>query len=499
MIKGELPGHAVLLSNSGIQNFPNKLRRVPETFRDKNGMPLFEDLQREVYLSVKYHSVHTEYLRDFGVTDLTWSNMIARITPYFEGENPRFLRPDHDEDWHTRVANLLMEGLVSAAPVIRTKIRQLPLIPLRDGPLSNNWTDYIYFPTDTLGHAVPADLGLRVVDNNALRNNTRKSLYEKLGVQYCEPSFVISQIIKRYGSPLDIALSDSVSHLKYLYRTLSDDQALDECIFVMDQNEVPIYRKSVMFVMDKNEIPNHRSSVTTGKSLIADDLYFNTSGNFGTEHLAEELKTNGQPGLHIIHKAYLEAFSLREVINARRWKEWLKKKALIRKVPKLRHSSTSGISPVFNQIIKCRPQLLVGVLKRHWNSYKSQDSTSIKEYFKDATIPCRGAVSIRRRFENTYLPTPQLLTICQQACVENNFDYFLDLSTFPDEPIGNDLAEWEFLEVFGVGTKPDTEFFRIVLSTLTSKINGEDLKRGLFYIYEQISTELPNVDSTQIR
>jgi hypothetical protein len=325
------------------------------------------------------------------------------------------------------------------------------------------------------------DLGLRVVDDNALRNNARKLLFEKLGVQYCEPSFVISQIIKRYDTPLDIVLSDSVSHLKYLYQTLPDDQALDERIFVMNQSGVPIYRKSL----------------TLEKSMIVDDLYFGTPGNFGTRHLAKELNTDGQPGIHIAHEVYHEAVSSREEFQARPWKQWLERKALIRRVPRLRHSSTKGVSSLFTKIIKHRPQLLVGVLKRYWNSYKSQESKAIKQAIRDAEVPCYGA-PIRRPLETTYLATPQLRRICRQACVNEHFDLFLDLGE-SSKVSENGLAAWEFLTVLGVGTKPDINFFRDVLSTLTDRVDGQDLKRGLFYVYEQLSEEILYEDGEQIR
>jgi hypothetical protein len=325
------------------------------------------------------------------------------------------------------------------------------------------------------------DLGLRVVDDNAVKNNARKLLYEKLGVQYYQPSFVISQIVKRYNPPLDIVLSDSVSHLKYLYQTLSDDQALDGCIFVMNQSEVPIYRKSVRFE----------------DSIIVDDLYFDTPVDFGTRHLAEELSFDGKSGIHIVHEAYLEAVS--SLHEARLWKQWLGKKALIRSVPMLQRSSTKRISPLFTKIIKYRPHLLVGVLKRYWNSYKSQlqESKAIEEAVRDAKVPCYGA-PVRRPLETTYLGTPQLREICRQACVDKHFDLFLNLGQ-SSEVSENELVEWEFLTVLGVGTEPDINFFRNVLSHLIRVDNGQDLKRGLFYVYEQLSEEAHYEHGNKIR
>lgn len=479
MIIEALAEHPILLTRKGVRQLPSRLQRLSERHCDKHGEPLFEDLQQEVYLSSDYRPENREYLRELGVTTLSWNNIIARINPYLQGETPRFLHSDQDDDWHTRVANLLMRGLKDKD--VESKIKGLPLIPLRDGSLCQNRSKMIFFPTDNLGNYIPSDLGLPIVDDDALKNNARKSLYEKLGVQYCQPSFVASQIVKRYVPPHRINLADSISHLKYLYQTLPDDEALNDCIFVMNQSEVPIYRKFVTF----------------GRSITVDDLYFDTIGDFGTRHLAQELKSNASPGIHILHDSYLEAISLNEEIKGRSWKQWLEKKALIRRVPRLRHSSTTGISPLFTQIIAFRPQLLVGLLKRYWNSYKSQKTDAIEEAIRNAEVPCNGTDTLRP-LKATYLPTPQLTKICQQACVIDYFDLFVDLGS-SSEASETGLAQWEFLNLFGVGIKPDIDFFRDILSVLTEDVTGQELKRGLFYVYEQLCEGSRHGDSFSIR
>lgn len=479
MIIEALAEHPILLTRKGIRQMPSRLQRLSERHCDKHGEPLFEDLRQEVYLSSDYRLEYREYLRELGVTTLSWNNIIARITPYLQGENPRFLHPNQDDDWHTRVANLLLRGLRDKD--IELKIKELPLIPLRDGSLRHNRSRTIYFPTDIWGNHVPVDLNLQIVDDDILNNNARLMLYDKLGVQHCLPSFVASQIIKRYNPPQRINLSDSVSHLEYFYRAFSDDQTLNDCIFVMNQSEVPIYRKFVTF----------------GRSIIVDDLYFDTIGDFGTKHLAQELKSNGSPGIHILHDTYLKAVSLHEAIKGRPWQQWLEKKALIRRIPRLRHSSTTGISPLFTQIIALRPRLLVGVLKRYWDDYKNQKTEAIEETIRNAEVPCNGS-DTPRPLKATYLPTPQLTKICQQACINDHFDLFVNLGS-SSEASKTGLAEWEFLRVFGVGIKSDINFFRDILSTLTENVTGQELKRGLFYVYEQLSEEFRHGDGFSIR
>lgn len=440
---------------------------------------MFEDLQQEVYLSSDYSTEHRKYLQELGVTDLSWNNIIARITPYLRGENPRFLHPDQDDDWHTSVANLLLRGLKDKDT--EAKIKELPLIPLRDGSLSNNGSKTIYFPSDVLGNHVPSDLGMQIVDDDALENNAQKSLYEKLGVQYCSPAFVARQIVKRYNPPQRINLAESVSHLKYLYESLPDE-ALNKCIFVMNQSEIPIYRKFVTF----------------GRSIIVDDLYFDTIGDFGTRHLAQELReVTGSSCINILNDAYLGAISLTDEINGRSWKQWLEEKILIRKVPRLQHPSTTGISLLFTKIIEFRPQLLAGVLKRYWSSYQSQKTVAIEQAIRNAEVPCHGT-NTHYPLKATYLPTPRLMEICQHARINDYFDLFIDFGS-SSEGSETGLAQWEFLKVFGVGITPDINFFRDVISALIENTTGKKLKDGLFYVYEQLFEEISYADGDDIR
>lgn len=475
----QLAKHPILLTRKGVRQLPSQLQRLSKRHCDKYGEPLFEDLRQEVYLSSEYSTEHREYLRELGVTSLSWNNIIARIIPYLQGETPRFLHPDQDDDWHRRVADLLLRGLKDKGN--EAKIKALPLIPLRDGSLSHNGSENIYFPSDVLGNHVPSDLGLQIVDDDALKNDTRKLLYEKLGVQYCSPSFVARQIVKRYNPPQRINLAESVSHLKYFYQSLPDE-ALNDCIFVMNQSEVPIYRKRLTF----------------GLFLRVDDLYFDTNGDFGTRHIAKELrKVIGSSGMNILHDNYLEAIPLNEEINGRSWKQWLERRALMGKVPRLRDPSTTGISHLFTKIIEFRPQLLAGILKRYWSSYRKQKTAAIVEAIRNAKVPCNGT-NTHHPLKATYLPTLRLMEICQQACVNDYFDLFIDLGS-SSEVSEIEPAQWEFLRVFEVGIKPDIHFFRDIIFTLIENNTGNKLKDGLFYLYEQLFLEAAHLDGDDIR
>jgi hypothetical protein len=485
MIIQALSNRDILLSRRGVRKYPRQLQRLLNHHCDRYGQPLFDDLEDEVYLSPNYHSEHISYLKDLGVTNLSWDHIIERLAPYLTGENPRFLQSELDEDWHSRVASLLIRALKDSDRLERIKawIRELALIPLQNGSLSHNLENDVYFPIDLLGHPIPLDLVLKLVDEHAFANDSRKTLYEALQVEYCEPEFIIKKIERKYNTPFGVNLENSVSHLKYLYWNLPREQNLDRKIFLMSQDEIPVYKVQVLF----------------GRSCTVDDIYFDTIGDFGTRHVAEELRStvpsNKSSGIHLINDAYLTAVSSDEEREDITWKRWLESNAQVRKVPRLRRPSSTSISPLFKTIITYRPMLLVGILKRYWDTYANELNPEIIQEIKNAEVPCSDP-HIYYPLKAAYFPTAKLTSIVERSCASGSFGLFLDI--VPASGLIETAAGWEFLTKFDVGVKPDLRFFKDILSTLTEEeVSKTQLQTGLFYVYEQLSEEfrLENHDS----
>jgi hypothetical protein len=440
---------------------------------------LFDDLEdEEVYLSPNYHSEHISYLEDLGVTKVSWYSIIKRLAPYLDGENPRFLQSgldeDWHEDWHSRVASLLIRALEGPDGLesIKTSIRSLALIPLQGGSLSNNLQNDVYFPIDQFEYPIPLDLGLKLVDEGAFANDSRRTLYEALQVEYCEPEFIIRRIERKYSTPFGVNLENSVSHLKYLYWSLPRRQELDRKIFLMNQDGIPIYKVQVLF----------------GRPCTVDDIYFDTSGDFGTRHLAEELRSavpsNESRGIHILNDAYLEAVSLEAERHEVTWRRWLESNAGVRIVPRLRSRSTTGISPLFNTVITYRPMLLVGLLKRYWGTYAGELTPEVIQEIKNAEVPCRDS-NYNYPLKAAYLPTANLTSIVERSCASGYFDLFIDIMHVSESI--ETATGWEFLTNFDVVIKPDLRFFKDILTTVTEDVSGTQLQTGLFYVYEQLA------------
>jgi hypothetical protein len=477
MVIARLRNYPILLARGGSLGYPQDLQRLSARHCDRYGQPLFDDLDPEVYLSPNYAwSEHGNDLKALGVTNISYPNLLARLDPYLRGPRPRLLEPTFDNDWHTRAAGLLLRAMRSHpyVPAITGRIRQMPLIPLSDGSLSANERADIYFPDDTKGNAIPTDLSLRIVGREALLNEARQSLFRFLDVSHCDTGFVINQISARYNRRHGITLENSVSHLRYLYWTLARGMSLDDRIFLMDQQEIPIYRKFVTF----------------GQEIVVDDLYFETPGQYGTTQLAREIQSAATRldaddfEMHFIHESYIAAVPSDVRNNGQSWERWLEDTASVRRIPMFKQSTTSNrLSNLFRYIIEFQSEKLIGLLKTYWESYEREITPEIVEAIENAEVPCQGTDRLFP-LKSTHFPSAELTEICSRATVSDYFGLFLAI---PPAWTTATAVGWEFLEGFGVGRQPDLRFFKDVFYALTEELTPSQAQRGFFNVYEELS------------
>lgn len=256
------------------------------------------------------------------MTSLSHKAILDRLAPYLSGSSPRFLDPSLDDDWHTKVAALLLDTLKQklANSSLTERIRRMALVPTSDGSLLSTRYFTVYFPDDERGNLIPEGLkGIRTVQRSVLENKTRRELLDALGVTRCNSNQVVKSILDLYNVRHRVTLEKSVSHLRYLFKTLGKGETLDNHIFILDQMGKQVYR----------------AFVTLGNEIIRDDLYFETQGEYGTKELAQKLwhgsNKQGCPsfGIHIIHSAYIKAVLLRTVSNGRTWEQWLEEVAFV--------------------------------------------------------------------------------------------------------------------------------------------------------------------------
>ena len=243
----------ILVSRSGrCWKLPSQLKWVTSSFEDEHGVPLFDDLLDELYLSRFYKSSDKFTLSTLGVQDLTMEDMLPRITADLLSLKSKYKSSTTAKSWHNRTAELLIRSFEKDQPT-RYKLWSLPLIPLLTGEWVSASVQHklfafgairsaeIYYPYDETGVPVPADMGLSLLDPNAYKNASRKTLFSKFGVKYCDPRQAIQCITNRYSMWNNVNLMSSVAHMRYLYWHLRKIKKAWMCVFTSKTKQMFLY------------------------------------------------------------------------------------------------------------------------------------------------------------------------------------------------------------------------------------------------------------------
>lgn len=469
---------------------PHQLKWLSHDSVDQYGNPLFRDLSEELYLSSSYGWSDRKSLDQLGVRVVSMSEVLARVRADLTSPVSRLKSAATDEDWHKRSAKLLLKPFDNNWPAEASQVRKLGLIPLQDGFWVSGESGAVFNPYNDRV-PVPKDLGLRLVDEKALKVVDRRVLFSKLGVKDCVPKDVVTRILARYNKyPPDVDLQSFVMHLRYLYWKLpKENMSLDARVFILDQVANPIYREWVGDLSIK----------------IVNDLYFESDDEYGPKQLLSSTKIGDKtmaPGFpaHFINSAYLNAVSANVHNNDISWVDWLENVAQVQRIPCLVGKSSPPISDVFLYIIEHRSDKLVGTLKQHWSSYAIlMEDPEIVRALSEAFVPCEHVDDTP--LEETYLPLPILKEICDKFDVGGKLP-FLRLPVDLGTALGK---EWDFLDMFQVGREADLKFYMEILRVLVNANNelspdlNQKSRSDIFKVYEYIEKHSKAADQAGIK
>jgi len=158
------------------------MRRIKElryrlsSHNDRDGNPLFRDLDPELYLSDSFPYADIQILKKFGLSLLYMNEILDTVEKDLKRSSSRLKGSSMDDDWHSKAVSLLsvpfeMEWLDQI-----TRVRALDLIPLNNGSWVRANDGEIFY--SSVGDVpIPGDLGLRLLHPDPAKNAERREFF----------------------------------------------------------------------------------------------------------------------------------------------------------------------------------------------------------------------------------------------------------------------------------------------------------------------------------
>jgi hypothetical protein len=437
---------------------------VKDNALDHNEDPLFPDLSNEIYLSPNYlWSYEIDSLKRLGIKFFSTPQLLDRVEADLQNDNSRMKTKATNDDWHTYAADLLLKPLLNQTQSME-RVKKLPLIPLQDGNWASASRTAIYFP-NTIDVPIPTDLTLSLVDPNTLENDSRRKLFDCIGVTHCEPERVVSLILDKHKRKDFVSLESSVAHLRYLYWNL------------------PSYERSF-----SENISLYNQKYEGG--LLKQRYYFQSDKEYGAQELLKRIDEDHYhaPGhaVDFLHSAYVHAVPTEACRIGWSWMSWLEEFFEVQHIPQVvpQYNPTT-LSFEFVYIVDHRPDKLMGLLKECWGSYEPLIGPKVRSQLSQIHVLSESGQRIMMR--DSYLPLPHLKTKIEELGV---VDFpFLQMPECLSEEAQSD---WAFLRRFGVGIGKDIRFHVSILESLSNANCTEfttETTESLFKVYRAIDLE----------
>lgn len=429
--------------------------RIPaKVILNEEGDSLFDDSTRDPLISKAYSSESTTLLKSFGLCVTTWDTILSLLRDDLESATSKIKSASTSEESHSRVAKLLSICFSQRYYSIIPILRQLPILPLRNGVWASPDRGPVYMPT-TRGIPIPPGVAMQILDTAAVANHDRKVLFNHLGATEASTAAVRSAILQCYGSlhPLSVgSMAESKAHLQYLYLT--------KTLFTWDDfSLVCVYSRS------NNRVKPRRT-----------DVYLSNNESYGPEAMLGP--TKDAPGLDAIflHPAYLEDPPAKPDISYQDWTTWLMARLGIHGRVNIISSKKDALSDAWYYVTRHRPSKLLGMLQHVWeyewlNLSNESIARAIQKTIADEL--CISKPSSSCTLDGTYLPLPSLRKQCQRFMPDPDRFPFLNLEGEPDST--EFLKKWMFLSAtFGVGKDENIQFFLDILKSIACS-NSETL------------------------
>ncbi|KAE8423087.1 hypothetical protein BDV36DRAFT_279575 [Aspergillus pseudocaelatus] len=411
------------------------MRRTRTRYLDSYGEYLVPDLQDEQYLASEYKAKDLDLLTDYGLSRMKISDFLVRLEQDLNQDSGSKLRAlDTSSDWHTRVADILIE----ACPKWSARIGSLKIIPLVGG----SWTSlsvsnsYIYF-SFVARYLIPLK-GVRLVEPSAELNPRRKALFRLLGVKEAMVADARRWVLNSLRKGIT-DLDTSREHLAFLYETAHLNLETDQYAY---------YKSS--------SVCDHRGQ---WRSIQASKFYFPSDDEYGAQQLLQPQSGYSGNG-YILHPEYINK-NTPEIPegDSRSWKEWLQQALDIRdEIPFVVDGS---LSTECVHVGKAQTAKFLGFLLRYWHTGGGKvlaDQALVTALLK-IQVPCEDG----RKYPigETYIRTEHL-EYAKRFLRDCKFFPWLECSVVENKPHLSDIAT--VAKALGFGhPKSDIEFILDIL------------------------------------
>jgi hypothetical protein len=233
---------------------PAALRYVPPEFRFEGDVLFDLPPIRRTYLAFNYDGVKDQLLK-FGVQRLTIQDLLEEFCEWLEDAGDNGLESQAAE-WHSKLATIFCDRYN-----LLGRLRDLPIIPLRDGSWVEATTEHLYLASNIENEHVPTGVAVSIVDQEASRDSRRRRFFEFLEIKQYTPGQVCSLILDLHTNTTDDLCDrtdeDLIDDLKYLFehRRLLNCEGVPGMIFVVQRDGRVKRKRTPIYIVDPTITP----------------------------------------------------------------------------------------------------------------------------------------------------------------------------------------------------------------------------------------------------
>ncbi|KAF1938515.1 hypothetical protein EJ02DRAFT_457780 [Clathrospora elynae] len=435
---------------------PGELRVLP-SYMLYNGNPILRDLPNELYLAPDYACRHHPALGALGAVYATLKDMIKRLeADISDTRTPRMKTTAPGDLWHEAFAKLFLSAwstTSSDALTVQNRLKRLPVIPLTN---RNQWAGApgasfgslrnIYF-SSTGDVPIPDSLPLKLLDRTASSNTKRKEFYRALGVEDCQQELVVAEIKKMHL--LDGSIAAVETHLQYLFHVNQDPRQLKKWMWVPTKDGKIVRNCAKLYFPSKKKYDMYQLFLS----------------------MTQCSKEKVEQGMAFLKQSLLDLESDHPNNDGLTWNTWLEQATGARYHPPLLHEDGESPKPTLSSallaILLYKNSSFLGTLKEHWQDYQ-QDAFKVKDRLMACVVNCTP--NMREPLQDSYLPTRSVVERASELGLSTVDFPILSLPGFnpgTDKLEKSGYMQWQFLEAFGVRSKPDLDFYQRALQKIS--------------------------------